>query len=295
MTRKAKNGAAPCRVIEAGEHISVWRYANPVRMFADLWKRRDLIRQLTKQETVNRYRGTCLGMAWALVLPLFMLLIYTFVFGVVFKMKWPSMVRADSKVEFALTLYCGLILYNIFNEAILGSVGSISGNPNYVKKVVFPLEVLPVAKLGGALIHGSLSLVIFMTGNTIFITRPTWTVLLYPLVIASFCAFIIGLSWFLSAIGAFVRDAAQVVMVIVQVLLFISPIFYSVTIVPEKLRWVMYLNPLTTFIIDARRTLMWSLPNDWFCWGMVTVVSLITMQGGYMFFMRSKRAFGDVI
>lgn len=233
-------------------------------------------------------------MIWSFVTPLMMLAVFSFVFSVIFKAKWG--VSADEgKFQFAMTMFCGMTVFNIFGECVSRAPSLILQYPNYVKKVVFPLEILPVAALGSSLINGALSLAILIPAVLLF--SPTWpvTIYLFPLVLVPICALSLGFGWFLASMGVFVRDIAQPVGVIVQMLFFISGIFFPPSAIPEDIRPLVELNPMVSILEDARRTLMWGQYPDWTSLAVVTILSLIVMYLGYSWFMRTKRAFADVI
>jgi lipopolysaccharide transport system permease protein len=263
----------------------------PVR---NLYAHRNLIRQFAWRDVEARYKGSYLGMVWSFVTPLMMLAVYSFVFSVVMKAKW-GVSQNESKLDFALTMFCGMTVFNIFGECVSRASGLILQYPNYVKKVVFPLEILPVATLGSSLINAGLSLIILLLGVVIFL--PTWpvTIFLFPLVLVPICALTLGVSWFLASMGVFIRDIAQPVGVIVQMLFFVSGIFFPPSAVPEDVRFLMEVNPFVGILEDARRTLLWGQWPDWPWLIAITVLSLIVMQLGYFWFMRTKKAFADVI
>ena len=208
--------------------------ATPTEMAASLWRNRSLIMASAKRDVLGRYRGSVMGLTWSFFNPLFMLSVYTFVFSVVFKARWGG--GSDSKTEFALILFSGLIVFNLFAECINRAPSLVLGNPNYVKKVVYPLEILPVVALLSALFHVLVSLLVWLLAYAIFFGAPHATVLYWPLVIMPFCLLILGLSWALAALGVFLRDVSQFITVITTVMMFLSPIFYPVTAVPENYR-----------------------------------------------------------
>jgi len=273
---------------------SVWRYVDPLHLLRNVWSNRDLIRQFTRREIEGRYKGSFLGLFWSFVTPLVMLLIYTFVFGVVFKAKWPN-AKTDSLSEFAVTLFCGLIAFNIFSECIGRAVALVTSVPNYVKKVVFPLEILPISVLGAALFHGGVSLSILFVANLLVSGVLQWTLVLLPLVLLPLLCLTLGLTWFLASLGVFVRDIGYTVTLVVQVLFFLTPIFYAVEIIPEPYRAIIGFNPLTPIVEDFRRVMLWgSLP----AWGELALLILgsgAVMILGYAFFMKTKKAFADVL
>ena len=267
---------------------------NPLALARGLWAQRGLIRQLAAREVAARYRGSALGMLWSLLLPLAMLAVYTFVFSVVFNARFDVQV-SDSRVEFALTLFCGLLLFTVFAECTTQAPSLIVSNPSYVKKVVFPLEVLVPVKLAAALLHGLISLGVLLAGTLIFMRTLSPTLALLPLVLVPLVMLALGVGWFLASLGVYVRDAAQAVGVVVNVLFFLTPVFYPVSAVPEGLRWVMWLNPMTAVVESARMTVLRGQWPAWEALGLVTLASAVVMQLGYAWFMKTRRGFADVL
>jgi len=270
------------------------RYLSPVVMIRDLYAFRYLIRQFAWREVAGRYKGTYLGLVWSLIHPLMTLVVYTFVFGVILNVRFGPQ-SEGSQLDFALNLFCGLIVYNIFSTCVGRAPSLIVGNPNYVKRVVFPLEVLPVAILGSALVDAAIGLAVLVIMLVASSVEIPWTIVLFPLCVAPLCALSLGVAWFLTAIGVFLRDVGQAVTVGLQLLFFLSPVVYPLSSVPESLQLMVRLNPLTTILEGARRTVMMGLPPEWLWWSAVVVVSLVALQLGYAWFMRSKRGFADVV
>ncbi len=274
--------------------LPVTYYLWPGRMLGTLWAHRDLIRQLTWRNVLSRYRGSSLGIAWSFLIPLMMLLVYTFVFGVVLKAKWSSG-GSDSMLSFALTIYSGLLAYNLFAETVSSAPYLIIGAPNYVKKVVFPLEILPVCMLGAALVQFVVGIFALLLCSLILADGLSITLYCFPLVVVPLVMCSLGLAWFLASLGVYVRDIGQFITILVQMAMFLSPIFYSLEQVPPSFRSVMKLNPLTTVVQGARATLLWSQFPDWRTLLMVTVFSAVLMQLGYVWFMKTRRGFADVL
>ena len=223
--------------------------ASPIEMFANLWRHRDLIKASAKREVLGRYRGSFLGVLWSFFNPLFMLAVYTFVFSVVFQARWGG--GSGSKTEFALVLFAGLLVFNLFAECINRAPGLILSNTNYVKKVVFPLEILPFVALLSALFHTLISLGVWLIAYTLFFGIPHLTVFYLPLVLLPFCLFLMGLSWALASLGVFLRDVSQFIGLLTTALMFLSPIFYpakSIVSIVYSLglrRYLIIFDPLT--------------------------------------------------
>ena len=273
---------------------SVLRFINPLGLLANLWRHRDLISQFTVREVLGRYRGSYVGILWNLLHPLLMLAIYMFVFGSVLQIKW-SLGEVGTRWEGILNLLCGLTLFNIFGECLNRSPGLVVGNPSYVKKVVFPLEILPVCVLGAALLQALIMLALVVVLAFWRIEAVGWTAALFPLVLAPLLFLSLGAGWFFAAAGAFFRDIAYAVQILTQILLFASAVFFPVERVPAKYQWVMLANPLAGVLENGRRMLLRGQQPEWAWLLGVTGFSFLFMLAGYVFFMKSKRAFGDVV
>jgi len=262
-------------------------------LFLSQWRNRQMIRRLTKREIALRYRGSALGLLWSFITPLVMLTIYTFIFSVVFKSRWGT--SGDSKVNFAIVLFAGLIVYNIVSECIIRAPSLIVGNSNYVKKVVFPLEILPTVALGSALFHGFVSLVVLLAAQLVFLQRMPWTILLFPVLLLPLMLSVAGLLWLLSALGVFLRDIGQVTSILTTLLMFLSPLFYPASAVPDRYRFWLQLNPLTFIIEQSRNVLIFGNVPDWSGLVVALVVSTSISAFGFWWFQRTRRGFADVI
>lgn len=277
-----------------GRRDSVLKHINPLVLLHNLWRNRDLIVQFTRREVEGRYRGSFLGLLWSFVNPLIQLLIYTFVFGFVFQARWPN-ARTGNLAEFAMTLFCGITAFNIFGDCVGRASGLILGVPNYVKKVIFPLEILTVSSLGAALFHGLISIGILLVGNLLVSGILPWTIVLLPLVALPLIFLCLGLSWFLSSLGVFVRDIGYTVTLVLQVLLFTSPIFFPIERIPEPFQTIMRINPLSSIVENFRRVLLWGMLPSWIGLALWLLVTGAVMILGYAWFMKTKKAFADVV
>ncbi|MDE1997951.1 MAG: ABC transporter permease [Burkholderiales bacterium] len=265
----------------------------PIEMVASLWRNRSLIHASAKREVLGRYRGSALGLLWSFFNPLFMLVVYTFVFSEVFKARWSA--GSESKTEFALVLFAGLLVFNLFAECINRAPSLILSNPNYVKKVVFPLEVLPLVNLLSALYHMLMSLVVWLAAYLILFGLPHATVLLLPLVILPFALFIMGLSWAMASLGVFLRDVSQFIGVVVTTLMFLSPIFYPASALPETYRHILYFNPLTPVIEMTRDVLYWGKTPDFLVLTMYWMATGAVAWLGFVWFQKTRKGFADVL
>jgi lipopolysaccharide transport system permease protein len=223
-----------------------------------------------------------------------MLGVYTFVFSVVFGSKW-GVAGSDSQAGFALTAFAGLVVFNIFSECVNRSPYMILGSANYVKKVVFPLQVLPASLAVSSLLVAGISTLILLAASALVAHGPRLTLLAFPLVVLPVALMGLGLGWFLASLAVFLRDVCQMVGVVTQVIFFATPVFFPVSMIRQPYRTVIMLNPLTHVVDAARRTLLWGLWPEWPSLLAVTLAAAAVAQLGYAWFMRSKRSFADVI
>lgn len=266
---------------------------SPTTLFASLWRHAGLIRVSARREVLGRYQGSLLGLFWSFFNPLFMLAIYTFVFSVVFNARWGT--GNDSKTEFALLLFAGLIVFNIFAECITRAPTLIIGNVNYVKKVVYPLEILPFTILLSALFHGFISFAVWILAYLVLFGWPQWTVLYLPLILMPFLFFIMGLSWALAALGVFLRDIAQFVTVVTSMLMFLSPIFYPLSALPEDFQKIVLLNPLAIVIEMVRSVLYFGQTPDFMMLAVYWVIAMGCAWLGFALFQKTRKGFADVL
>lgn len=270
----------------------------PISLLAlvkSFWQNRQLIIQMTKREVVGRYKGSIMGLAWSFFNPVFMLAVYTFVFSEIFKVRWNTPMGDGSKIQFALVLFVGLIILNLFNEVVNRAPGLIWTNPNYVKKVVFPIEILPVIAMGVALFHALISLSVLLLAFVFFNGHLEWTVVFIPLVLLPLIIITLGISWMLAAIGVFLRDVGQTIVILTTVLTFLSPVFYPVSAVPERFRPFILANPLTFVIEQSRAVLIWGHSPNWFGLIIYTIIAVTIAWVGYAFFQKTRKGFADVL
>lgn len=259
-----------------------------------LWQHRNLIMQMTRREVVGRYRGSIMGLAWSFFNPILMLVVYTFVFSVVFKARWGTG-DEESKTGFAIVLFVGMIVYGLFAEITNRAPGLILANINYVKKVVFPIEILPVVGLGAALFHTLVSLGVLLAAILLVNGSLAWTAVFFPLVILPLLVATLGIAWFLASLGVFVRDVGQTVGIFTTVLMFVSPVFYPVTALPEKFQIWLMLNPLTFVIEQSRAVMIFGKQPDWLELWIYAGASLAVAWAGFWWFQKTRKGFADVL
>lgn len=233
------------------------------------------------------------GVFWSFLNPLVMLAVYTIVFGSIFKSRWGG--TEENVAHFALVLFAGMIVFNIFSECVGRSPSLIINNSNYVKKVVFPLELLPWTVIGAATFHGAISLVVLLLFNLVVNHTIHWTVVLFPIVIFPLTVLIAGITLALSALGAYLRDIGQVIGLLMSILMFFCPLFYPVTVIPEKYRAFIYLNPLTFIIEQSRDVLLWGKMPNWTGLSVYLIGATVVACLGFVFFQRARKGFADVL
>ena len=274
--------------------------AHPTSMAAmlrSLWGNRVLISQMSRREVIGRYKGSVMGLLWSFLNPLFMLVVYTFFFSVVFKSRWAAAPAGteESKTLFAVLLFVGMIVHSLFAEVLNRAPNLILGNVNYVKKVVFPLEVLPVISMGTALFHSLVSICVLLL--VFFVTNGYlhWTLVFLPFILLPLVIFTVGLAWILASFGVFVRDVGQSIGLGMTVMLFLSPVFYPVSALPESMRPWMLANPLTFIIEQARAVLIWGQLPNWSGLLLYTLVASFVAWLGYVWFQKTRKGFADVL
>ena len=260
--------------------------------FRALYTYRNLVLQLVKRDIASRYQGAFLGVAWSLIFPLLTLAVYGFVFGVVLKPRWPNV---EGATQFTLILFSGLLIFNFFSECVARAPSLLISNANFVKKVVFPIEVLIWVPIATALFHLMLGLFAWFVLNLLIGDGVSWSFLLFPLAVAPLILLVAGLSWFLSALGVYVRDVAQVIGVSMQLLLYLGPIIYPREVLPESVRWVMLLNPLTIPVEQFRNVVNFGISIDWQIILIFWLVALVICRLGMLFFEKCRHGFADVV
>ncbi|MBA3772995.1 MAG: ABC transporter permease [Ramlibacter sp.] len=263
---------------------------NPFRIFSDIWPHRYLLGQLIKRDVLLRYRGAMFGVLWIFLSPLFMLAIFAFVFGQVFQTRWP---QQDSGLPFWLLLYSGLITFNIFAETVSRAPASVRGYPSFVKKIIFPLHILPLVPLGAALVHGAFNLLIMLAALA-WAKGLHWQILLLPFLLLPVLLLALGLSWFVAAWGVFIKDMSQIIPMFVQMLLFLSPVLYPMSAVPKMLQPLYQYNPLG-IVIETSRAAVTGQAVEWSAWAMALAFCLVASILGYAFFQHSREEFADAL
>jgi lipopolysaccharide transport system permease protein len=265
-------------------------------MIRSVWLHRSLIWQMASREVVGRYKGSVMGLLWSFLNPVFMLVVYTFVFSVVFKARWGTGgVGHESRTEFAVVLFAGMIVHALFAEVINRAPGLILGNVNYVKRVVFPLELLPVISMAAALFHALVSIAVLLVAILIFSGYVHWSSVFVLIVFLPLVIMTLGFAWIFASLGVFLRDVGQVVGVFTTVLMFLSPVFYPVSSLPVFMQPWMMLNPLTFIIEQTRAVLIWGQLPNWIGLAAYSVGAGLFAWLGYIWFQKTRKGFADVL
>ena len=279
---------------------SILKDWNPVTPLTPLNMRRDLLWQFTKRNIQSGFRGSLLGVFWVVLSPLLMLALYTFVFGVVFGGSFEQLnaeghlVRKDG-ASYALGIFLGLSVMSLISGTLSCSATLIVANPNFVKKVVFPLEVLPVAQVGNLAFNFSISLVLCLIGATLVGDGFCMAWIWLPLIILPSVFISLGIGWLVASLGVFFRDIVQLTQFLGMVLLYASGVFYSVGKIPEIFWSFLRLNPVLHIVDQLRQAILWQEIPDRDILIMLWVSSLVVFQTGYWVFRRLRSDFADVL
>lgn len=273
--------------------MSLHHNTSPVAIIDSLFFHRELVWDLVKRDFIGRYKGSMLGVVWSLFNPLLMLVIYTLVFSVAFKAKWGG--GEESKVAFAIVLFSGMIIHSLFAECINRAPSLITSHPNYVKKVVFPLEILPWMAFLSALLHFLVSFGVLLVFCLLVGVPVHIGVLLTPIILLPLILMILGLSWLFASLGVYLRDLSQVMGMVTTVALFLAPIFYPIEALPDAYRSILVWNPITLPVVQLRDLMLWGKPLQWDEWAISLVIGLAVCQIGFWWFQKSRRGFADVL
>lgn len=264
-----------------------------IRPLQALAKNRSLIYELAKRDVLGRYRGASFGLLWSLISPFLLLCIYTFVFGAVMKNRWPQ--AAEGHTSFSIILFAGLIVHGFFAECLNKSTTLITGNPNFVKRVIFPLEILPASMVLSALFHVAMNTLVFIALRWILDAAFSWQVILLPVIMLPLVFLTMGVSWFLASMGVYLRDVAQVTGILAMAMLFLSSAMMPIDSVPMSYRWVIELNPLSFVIDQARNVMLWGVDPNWQGLLLYALAGTAFAYAGYAWFVLTRKGFADVL
>lgn len=273
---------------------------HPLKAITLVFERWDLLKQFVRRSVEERYRGSVFGLVWSFAQPLMMLAVYTFVFSTIFKSK-TTFGGVASDIPFSLFLLCGMAVFGMFSESVNACCSSVATRPNFVKKVVFPLEVLPVSAVFSTFILNLVWFILLIGGMLVMVHKVYWTMIFLPLILIPLLLLSLGCGFIAASISVYIKDCQYLIGVCLQVLFFMSPVFYSMDRilesdkVPQICKTILQLNPIYPLIENTRKIfLIGEMPN--FVWlGILTVVSYIIFHLGAVFFIKTKKGFADVI
>jgi lipopolysaccharide transport system permease protein len=265
----------------------------PWAVFSSAWTHRRLILRLARREVEARYKGSVLGILWMVLLPLIMVGVYTFVFNIIFHSQW--IIPPGGKGTFSLLVFAGIIWMNLFTECVGRASTLVLSNVSYVKKVVFPLEILPYVLVAAELVTVFSSSIVLAIMYLAILGRPPQTYVWLPVVVAPLFLMTLGWVWLISSLGVFLRDLRHVVIVLLNLIPFISPLFYQVSVIKEPARRLIYLSPLTVILEQVRAVLFWGQQPNWIVWSIYFAVSWLVAWLGLAWFRHAQTGFADVV
>jgi lipopolysaccharide transport system permease protein len=286
------------KLITPKSQLQFWQHLNPLNLFSQLFRYRELLSQFIWWEVNERYRGSALGILWTIIVPLMKLGIYTLVFAVLLGGK-EALWGVVSNLDVGAMIFCGFLVFNVFAEPVGRSTWLMWSNKTYINTIVFPLEILPVIVVGATIVHSMIGTVILIILELLNHHVIHWTLIYLPIVFVPLIFFVMGLTWILATIGVFSRDVDNLIVSIIQMLTFLSSIFFPLSrlmsLFSEDWRWVVRVNLLSSVVDDARRIILEGRAPDWYWLKVDIVASLVLMMIGYAFFMNHKRQFADVV
>jgi lipopolysaccharide transport system permease protein len=257
-----------------------------------VWARRDVFWELTKRDIAGRYSGSFLGLLWSFLNPLLMLAVYTLAFRQFLGMRWPNM---ETGADFSLMIFTGMIVHTLMAECVARAPTSIVANVNLVKRVVFPVALLPCVTVVSSLFNAMLSMVVLLLFVLMSRHSLPLSLLYLPCLFAPYALLLCGVSWFMASLGVFVRDIAQLAGIITTMMMFLSPVFYPATSLHEPYRtWLLY-NPLTLVIEQTRKVVLFGGAPNWHALGLYALAAVAVLLVGYGWFRRTQDGFADVL
>lgn len=261
---------------------------------SDLWRNRDLLWQFTVRNIELRHKGSYLGFIWSVLSPLLLLALYVYIFGYIFKGSFEEG-PTETPLDYALGLFTGLAILQMMAEVIAVSPMIFVAQPNFVKKVVFPLEILPAASVGSSIFHFLISTVLVAVGVATVGPGLSWSALWLPVILLPVILIALGLSWLISSLGVFFRDIGQVTPVLIPMLMYSSAVFFPAKIITGFAWSILRFNPLLHATGLSRDALLWHHPMNFRELGYLYVSGIATLWLGYFAFRKMQPAFADVL
>jgi len=271
---------------------SVHHVRSPLELLRTPLRNRRLLRELVRRDVAGRYRGSVLGLVWSFLHPLAMLAAYTVVFGIFLKARWAG---TDNSLQFSVVLFAGLIVFSFVAECVNRAPVLVTSQPNFVKKIIFPLDLFPWMAVATALFHAAISVTVWCGFHLVVFGNLPWTIVALPVVFVPLVLIALGLTYLLSAAGVYLRDIAQITSIVVQILMFLSPVFYSTQSIPPEFRPLLELNPLTFLIEQARAVMLGRAPLDWTGLALSSAGALVFAWLSFAWFQHLREGFADVL
>jgi lipopolysaccharide transport system permease protein len=272
---------------------SAYRLTDPTSPYRALTRHFALVVQMARRDVAGRYRGAFCGLLWSFFNPLLMLVIYTFVFGVIFKSRWNA--QTTDPFQYAMVLFAGLNINTLFSESANRATTLVIENTNFVKRVVFPLETLSWSTLGSGLFHLCVSTIVLLSISPLVLGHVPWTVVLFPIVVVCFLPFVAGTVWMLASLGVYLRDLKQATGIVTTALMFLAPILYPAALIPERWRFALYFNPLTIVAEASQDVLIWGRLPRWDHLAAYAVIASLFAWLAFAWFERTRKGFADVV
>ncbi|HEY9111858.1 MAG TPA: ABC transporter permease [Rhodanobacteraceae bacterium] len=272
---------------------SAYRLADPLSPYLALTRHFALVMQMARRNVAGRYRGSFAGLFWSFFSPLLMLVIYTFVFGVIFKSRWNE--QTTNHFQYAMVLFAGLNISTFFSECAQRATTLIVEHSNFVKRVVFPLETLTWSTIGSGLFHLFVSTIVLLAVLPFVMGYVPWTVIFFPIVVVCFLPFVAASVWLLASLGVYVRDLSQVVGIVTMALMFLAPILYPRTLIPVPYRALLYFNPLTIIAEASQNVLVFGRPPVWSHLAFYALASWLVAWLAFAWFEQTRKGFADVV
>jgi lipopolysaccharide transport system permease protein len=268
---------------------------SPAALALRLVKHRFVLKQLAWRSIAGAYGGSIGGLLWIVVKPLLMLAVYTTVFGVVFHSRFYHDPSQDSAGAFALALFVGLTVFSVLAEMLGKAPTLIIGNITFVKRMVFPLDVLVASEFLATLFQFAVSMALFIVLLVVRTHGLPWAALATPFIVLPFLMFVLGLSWFLASLGTYLRDTAQVIGIVTSILMFLSPIFFPISALPQTAQDWIVLNPVAAVVEEMRNAFFLGTLPDPLVLLRHYVVGGLVMWLGWVWFEATRRGFADVL
>lgn len=272
---------------------SAYSLIDPLSPYQALTRHFALVVQMARRDVTGRYRGSFAGLFWSFLYPLLTLVIYTFVFGVIFRSRWNE--QTTNPFQYAMVLFAGLNISGFFSECANRATTLIIENTSFVKRVVFPLETLTWSTVGSGLFHLCVSTIVLLVISPFFTGRVPWTVVFFPIVVMCFLPFVAGTVWLLASLGVYLRDLRQMTSIVTTALLFLAPILYPRNLIPVPYREWLYLNPFTTIVEASQNVLIWGEPPVWGQLAVYVLASGLFAWLAFAWFEQTRKGFADVV